>query len=100
MPRSGRVPQVPPGGWKARNVPGEWGLGCAEDHAALSLGRSAAGRKAMIPVVRVLAALAAASGLTPDGAAQSPASPGFDASADAAVRRAADSLELSPSQRT
>ncbi len=53
----------------------------------------------MISLIRTLAALAAGAGLAPDGVAQSPVATTFDAEADDAVRRAADSLELTASQR-
>jgi hypothetical protein len=53
----------------------------------------------MISLLRTLAALTAAGGLAPGATAQTAAS-GFDASADPASRRAADSLELTTPQRT
>jgi hypothetical protein len=52
----------------------------------------------MVALVRTLSALAAAAGMVPQAVAQ--AAPAFEAEADPAVRRAADSLELSESQRT
>jgi hypothetical protein len=54
----------------------------------------------MISLIRTLAALAAAGGVVPGTAAQAPPPAIFDAEADPAARRAADSLELTPSQRT
>jgi hypothetical protein len=54
----------------------------------------------MITVIRTCAARAAGVGLAPGAVAQTTSPPSFDAEADAAVRRAADSLELTASQRT
>ncbi len=53
----------------------------------------------MLSLIRAIAGLVAAVALTPAAAGQAPLAPPFDAKADAAVRRAADSLELAPSQR-
>jgi hypothetical protein len=54
----------------------------------------------MISLIRTLAVLVAGVGLAPAGAAQAPAATTFDAGADSAVRRAADSLELTELQRS
>lgn len=54
----------------------------------------------MISLLRTLAALAAGAGLAAEGIAQSATTPSFRAAGDTAVQRAADSLDLSPSQRT
>jgi hypothetical protein len=54
---------------------------------------------AMTTLRRTLAALALGAALARPGTAQSPAT-AFDASADAASRRAADSLELTAAQRS
>lgn len=54
----------------------------------------------MLSSIRPLLGLVAAAALAPGGAAQAPSSPAFDAATDPAARRAADSLELSESQRS
>jgi hypothetical protein len=54
----------------------------------------------MISLVRMLAALLAGSALAPLARAQTAGPATFEAAGDAAVRRAADSLELTASQRT
>jgi hypothetical protein len=54
----------------------------------------------MVSLIRTLAALVAAGGAVPATVAQAPPRATFDAEADPAVRRAADSLELTSSQRT
>lgn len=53
----------------------------------------------MSSLLRTLAALTTGSGLAAEGIAQAAGAPAFAAANDLAVRRAADSLDLSPSQR-